>query len=137
MKRPFHALLHGVTADRFAEGRKSNEKRLLQKPFVDTKCLLYSFKSLSSKVFPSGYSENVCVCVRMPSENFEPTMWFLQTSPDEHPPKSLPCGWRALITLRTPTTFQLVWCRLCDDVLLRSFCLFEGTLCASRVSDWA
>ena len=27
----------------------------------------------------------VCVCVRMLSENSEPTRWFSQTTPDEHP----------------------------------------------------
>ena len=52
-----------------------------------------SFGSLASKGFPvdhkgfpSGYSKSVCACVRMPSENSEPTRWFSQTTPDEHPP---------------------------------------------------
>ena len=49
-----------------------------------------------------------CVRVRMPSETSEPTMWFSQTTPDEHPPAPPPCRWPALITLRTPTKFQLV-----------------------------
>ena len=44
----------------------------------------YYFRSLASKGFPSGYSKSVCV--RMPSENSEPTMWLSQTTPEEHPP---------------------------------------------------
>ena len=35
------------------------------------------------------------------------------------------------LTLRTPK-FQLVWRRLCDDVLFRSSCLFERTLYTTR-----
>ena len=95
----------------------------------------------TSKGLPRGYSRSVCVCVcvRLHSENFEPTTWFGEMTPDEHPPTPPPCRWPAPITLRTPTKFQLVWCRLCDVVLFRSSCLFERTLaavCASRGSDW-
>ena len=95
-----------------------------------------SFRSFASKGFSSGYSESVCACVRMSSENSEPTRWFSKTTPGEHPSTPPPCRWPALITLRTPTKFQLVWRRLCDDVLLGSSCLFERTLCATRGSEW-
>ena len=50
-----------------------------------------SFRSVVSKGFPSGYSKRVClrvcarVCVRMLSEKSEPTRWFSQMTPDEHP----------------------------------------------------
>ena len=44
----------------------------------------------------------------MHSENSEPTMWFCQTTPDEHPPTPPPCRWPALITLPTLAKFQLV-----------------------------
>ena len=71
----------------------------------------------------------VCVCVRVLSENSEPTTLFSQKTPDEHPPTPPPCRWPAFITLRTPTKFQLVWRRL-YDVLFRSSCLLERTLCA-------
>ena len=40
-------------------------------------------RSLASKGFPSGYSKSVCV--RLHSENSEPTILISQTTPDEHP----------------------------------------------------
>ena len=91
------------------------------------------FGSLASKGFPSGYSKSVCV--RLHSENSEPTMLISQTTPDEHPPTPPPCRWPALITLPTLGKFQLVWRRLRDVVLFRSSCLSEYTLtvvCALR-----
>ena len=69
------------------------------------------------------------VCVRQHSDNSEPKMLILQTTPDEHPPMLPPCRWPALITLPTLGKFHLVWCRLCDIVLFRSS-LFEHTLMA-------
>ena len=35
----------------------------------------------------------MCVCVRLHSENFEPTTWFGEMTPDEHPPTPPPCRW--------------------------------------------
>ena len=73
------------------------------------------------------------VCVRPLSlRNSEPTRWFSQMTPDEHPRRhhladgplsSPPCRWPTLITL---TKFELVWRRLCDDVLFRSSCLLSA-----------
>ena len=89
----------------------------------------YTFRSSASKI-PRGYSKSVCV--RLHSENSEPTINTLisQTTPDEHPPMPPPCGTPALITLHTLANFQLVWRCLCDVVLFRSSCLFEHTLTA-------
>ena len=95
--------------------------------------LLYTFR-LASIGFPSGYLKNV---FSHALRNSEPTRWFSQTMPDEHPTTPPPWRWPALFTLRTPTKFQLVWRRLCDDVLFRSSCLFELTICATRGSDWS
>ena len=67
-------------------------------------------------------------CVRLHSDNSEPTMLISQKTPDEHPPPS-PCRWPALIALSTLAKFQLVW-RSLRDVLFRSYCLFEHTLTA-------
>ena len=50
----------------------------------------------------------MCVCVRLHSENSEPTISISQTTPDEHPPTPPPCRWPALITLLTLAKFQLV-----------------------------
>ena len=87
-----------------------------------------SFRSLASKGFHSGYSKSVCV--RLHSENSEPTMLFYQTTPDEDPPTPPPCRWQALITLPTLAKLQLVWRRLCDAVLFLSSCIVEHTLTA-------
>ena len=94
---------------------------------VDTISFWYSFRSLASKGFPSGYSKSVCV--RLHSENSEPTM-FSQTTPDEKKPTPPPCRWPALITLPTLAKFQIVWRRICDVVLFPSSCLVEHTLTA-------
>ena len=90
-------------------------------------CKSSSLRSLASKGSPSGYSKSVCV--RLHSENSEPTMLISQTTPNEHPQTRPPCRWPALITLPTLVKFQLVWRRLCD-LLFRSSCLFEHTLTA-------
>ena len=94
-----------------------------------------SFTSLASKGFPGGYSKSVCVCAcvcPLSLRNSEPTRWFSQMTPDEHPRRhhladgplsSPPCRWPTLITL---TKFELVWRRLCDDVLFRSSCLLSA-----------
>ena len=94
---------------------------------------LYSFRSLVSKGFPTGYSKSLYV--RLHSENSEPTM-FSQTTPDEHPPTRSPCRWSALITPPTLAKFQLVWRRLCDCYsapLASSRRHPYGCLCATRV----
>ena len=71
------------------------------------------------------------MCVRLHSENSEPTtMLISQTILDEHPPMPPPCRWPGLITLPTLAKFQPVWRRLCEVVLFRSACLFEHTLTA-------
>ena len=64
------------------------------------------------------------------SPKLRSTMWFSQTTPDEHPLTPPPYRWPALDTLRTITKFQLVWHHLCDVGLFRSSCLFERTLTA-------
>ena len=87
-------------------------------------------QKLSFREFPQRIFEE-CVCNRMPPEKCEPTRWFSRTTPDEHPTTSPPRRWPPLITLRTPTKFQLVRRRLCDDVLFRSSCLFLRILCAN------
>ena len=66
--------------------------------------------SLASKGLPSGYSKSICV--RLHSENSEPTMLISQTTPDEHPPTPPSCRWPAVITLPTLAKFQLVWRRV-------------------------
>ena len=99
---------------------------------------MYSVGRLASEGFTRGYSKSVCV--RMPSENFEPTRLFSHTTPDAHPPTPPPRRWPARITCRIPTKFQLVWRRLynqCDDVLFRSPCFFERTLCATGRSEYS
>ena len=95
----------------------------------------FSFRTLAFKGFPSECSKSVCV--RLHSENSEPKTLVSQTTPDEHPPTPPPCRSRALVTSRTPTKCQLVWHRLCDDVLFRSSCLFKRTLCDTRGSTWS
>ena len=62
--------------------------------------------SLASKGPPSRYSKTVCV--RLHSDNSEPTMLISQTTPDEHPLTPPPCRWQALITLPTLPKFQLL-----------------------------
>ena len=78
----------------------------------------------------------MCLCP-LSLRNSEPTKWFSYMTPYEHPPTPPPCRWPTLITLRTLTKFELVWRRLCDEVVFRSSCLFERTLCATRGSDWS
>ena len=46
--------------------------------------LVYSFKSLASESFPDGYSTGGCVCPPAHRRS-EPTRWFSQMTPDEHP----------------------------------------------------
>ena len=46
------------------------------------------FRSLASKGFPDGYSTGGCVCMRvcpLSLRSSEPTRWFSQMMPDEHP----------------------------------------------------
>ena len=65
--------------------------------------------------------------------NSEPTRWFSQTTPDEHPSTLPPCRWPALITLRTPK-FQLVWRRLCAVPLVLPFRAHPyGRLCYPKI----
>ena len=45
------------------------------------------------------------MCVRLYSENSEPTMLIFLTTPDEHPPTPSPCRWPALIALPTLASF--------------------------------
>ena len=89
-----------------------------------------SFSSLASKGFPNRYSKSVCV--RLHSENSEPTMLFSRTTPDGHPPMPPPCRWPALITLPTLAKFELVWRRRCDVALFPS-CLVEHIFTAGCV----
>ena len=46
------------------------------------------------------------VCVHLHSENYEPMMWFSQTTPEEHSPTPPPCRWPARTPLRTLTKFS-------------------------------
>ena len=98
-----------------------------------------SFRSLASKGFPDGYSTGGCVCVSAFIGSSEPTRWFSQMTPDEHPRRHRladgPLSWPTLITLSTLTNFELVWRRLCDDVLFRSSCIFYPTQLANRSFD--
>ena len=67
------------------------------------------------------------MCVRLHSETSEPTMLISQTTANKHLPMPPPFRWPALITIHTLVKFQLVWHRLCDFVLFRSYCKFECT----------
>ena len=109
--------------DGIPSGRPSSRVRVRLVP--SPKAKNSSFRSLASKGSSSGYSKSVCV--RLHSENSEPTM-FSQTTPDEHPPKPPPCRWPALVALPTLDKFKLVWRRLCD--VLFPYCLVEHTLTA-------
>ena len=81
--------------------------------------------------------QNVCMCVYPHAlRNVRTYEVISQTTPDEHPSTTPPCQWTALITLSTPTKGPLVRRRLCDDVLFRSSCRFQHTLCAARGSEW-
>ena len=75
-----------------------------------------------------------CVCVSACTHKTPNlTILFSQTTPDEHPPTPPPRRWSALISLPTFAKFQLVWCHLCDVMLLfRCSCLFEHTLAVVR-----
>ena len=95
---------------------------------LSTRSHIFSFRSLTSKGFPSGYSKSVCV--HLHSENSKPTILISQTTPDEHPLTPPPCRWAALNTLPALAKFQLVWRRLRDVVPFRSSCLFEHILIA-------
>ena len=91
------------------------------------------FGSLASKDFPSGYSKSVCV--RLHSENSEPTMWFSQTTPDEHNLRRHRTALRIdgqLSSLYAPSPSFSSFGAACD-VLFRSSCLFERTLTARSV----
>ena len=53
--------------------------------------------------------------------------------PPPYPPTPPPSPWPALTTLRTPTKFRLLYRRLCDAVLFRSPCIFEGALACQLI----
>ena len=90
----------------------------------------YSYKSLASEGCPDGCSTGGCVCAclcPLSLRSSEAARCFSQMTPNEH----------TLITSRGLTTFEFVGRRLCDDVLFRSSCLLEPTVCATRGSDWS
>ena len=96
--------------------------------FLDAINSFSRFFCLRFSVFFSFQLFENCVCVRLHSENSEPTM-FSQMTPDGHPPTPPPCRCPALITLPALAKSQLLWRRLCD-VLFPSSCLVEHTLTA-------
>ena len=91
---------------------------------INTASMVVTLEAKLLKTSPADIRK-VC-CVRLHSENSEPTL-ISPTTPEEHPPTPPPCRWPALFTLPTLCKFQLVWRRLCH-VLFRSSCLFGHTL---------
>ena len=83
----------------------------------------YSFRSLASTGFPGGYSKSVCV--RLHSENSEPTIWFFKRRLTT-PPGATALPMVSSHNVTTLAKFQLVWRRLCD-VLILTF-LVEDTV---------
>ena len=91
--------------------------RLSHAQLVPSMPLLSSF-SLASKGFPSVCLKSVCV--RLHSENSEPTMLISQTRPDKHPPTPPLCRWPSFSSFGAA----------CDVELFRSSGLFKHTLMA-------
>ena len=116
-----------------SEGRRS--------PLVVLGSTTISFRSVASKGFPSGYSKSACVrvsaCSACPQKT--PTLrgGFRKRRLTNTPRRHRLADGQLSPLYAPPTTFQLVWGRLCDDVLLRLSCLFERTLCATRGSEWS
>ena len=79
----------------------------------------------------------VCLSPRTQKFGTYEVVFANYATPCRTPPTPPPCRRRTLITLSTFTKFELVWRRLCDDVLFGSPCLFERTICATRGSDWS
>ena len=95
-------------------------KRMLAPKFEVSMGMLkeITFRSLAFKGFRDGYSTGACVCLCECPLTQKPRTYDVAFANDawRTPPTSPPCRWPTLITLRALTMFELVWCRLCDDV---------------------
>ena len=91
---------------------------------------LHIYHGVPLGALPSGYNiRRLCVCplekmcvMSLALRILEPTIFFPQIMPDEHPPTP-----PALITLPILAKFQLVWRLLCDAALFPC-CLVDHTL---------
>ena len=82
----------------------------------------YSHFSPDLNRLESGWSSSMGHLIVSPS-----------SPPPPYPPTPPPSPWPALTTLRTPTKFRLLYRRLCDAVLFRSPCIFEGALACQLI----
>ena len=79
----------------------------------------------------------VCVCVSAFTQKLRTYEVVFANYAWRTPLTPPPCGWSTLITSCTLTKFEVVWRRLCGDVLFRSSRFFERTLCDTRGSTWS
>ena len=62
-------------------------------------------EALLLKAPPADIRKVCCMCVRLHSENSEPTVSISRMTPDEHPPTPPSCRWPLHITLPTLADF--------------------------------